>query len=342
MDAVKFQKSCLEEKFTQAALDRSYDSVNSFGITYGDHKRHLEFTTDQLNELKEHADELSIAFGVSPMDPGSMQEMINLRPTFLKIGSGDANNFQLIVTAAASGLPVILSTGMQSHSTIEAAVELIAKTTKKFAVLHCISAYPTAAEDTNLRQMLKMIKTWPHATVGYSGHELGFNASMLAVLCGARVVERHFTLDKTMKGSDHKCSLDPSEMQSFVRLVRQWQAMQENDDDVTVDIQKCYKGVDFFPFVKTSEFANFVDAAMGCSRSEVMYPCERTCYDKLGKSLVFSGALKRGRILEADDFSIKVANEKGVHPENLKNIVGKELKEDVSKDDVVMMGKMVF
>lgn len=108
---MKFQKSDLTEKFTQGALDKPYPSVNSFGVTYGDHKKFLEFSDIQFNELKNFADQNGIMFSASAMDIKSLDFLIQMDLPFIKIGSGDANNFQLIENAAKSHIPLIISTG---------------------------------------------------------------------------------------------------------------------------------------------------------------------------------------------------------------------------------------
>lgn len=335
MDAVKFQKSNLEEKFTESALNRPYNSANAFGATYGDHKRHLEFSCDQMRSLKEYSELIGLDFGVSPMDPLSIKEMIEMKPDFIKIGSGDTNNFPMLRTVADCGLPVIISTGMQKQSTIERAVEIIQQKTDNFAVLHCISSYPTEVQDINLKQMLRLKKQYP--VVGYSGHELGFFPSLAAVYLGARIIERHFTLDKGMKGSDHKCSLDPVDMKGFVSIVRKWEEFTEGKDI----IQKFHHGIDFFPSIPESSFHEYIDLVSGSPRGEAIYPCEQPCFDKLGKTVVFKRALRSGVILREDDLCIKVAEEKGVSAEDHGGIISRKLQLDVVKDQVVQEGYLI-
>lgn len=291
---------------------------------------HLEFSCDQMRELKTFADDLGIDFGVSPMDPVSMEEMIELRPSFIKIGSGDANNFPLIKTASESGLPVILSTGMQKQSTIQQAVGVL--NDKNSVILHCISSYPTIVKNINLKQMIYLQEN--HVNVGYSGHELGFSPSLVAVMLGAKVVERHFTMDKQMKGSDHKCSLDPDDLKEFVRLVRKREEL-KNSCDVN-GIRKIVQGVDFFPEITDEEFPKFIGEIMGEERGGEMYPCEEVCHEKLGKAVVYKSDRKSGEVIGECDVCIKVA--KGLLPEELQSIVGKTLVCNVEKDQGVNLG----
>lgn len=108
---MKFQKTNLNEKFTKAALDKPYASQHSFGATYGEHKKFLEFTENQFKELKNFADEVEILFSASAMDVKSLDFLLNLNLPFIKIGSGDANNFLLVEKAAKANVPLIISTG---------------------------------------------------------------------------------------------------------------------------------------------------------------------------------------------------------------------------------------
>lgn len=285
-----------------------------------------------MKELKEFAAELQIDFGVSPMDPISMNEMIDLRPAFIKIGSGDTNNFPMLETAAESNLPLIVSTGMQKQSTIRRVIELLQERSVDFSLLHCISSYPTQDQDINLNQMRYLMEEFPNVRIGYSGHELGFNPSLAAVMLGARIVERHFTLDKTMKGSDHKCSLEPEELKKFVELVRRREKLPIFKGS---EIRKFFNGVDFFPDIEDVNFGSFIQDILGSPRSELIYACEQLCQDKLGKSIVFASDLQSGTVLKMEDLAIKVSGEKGIAPEDFKEVVGCKLRINVEMDQAV-------
>lgn len=264
------------------------------------------------------------------MDPVSMEEMIQLRPTFIKIGSGDTNNFPMLRTAASSRIPVIVSTGMQRRSTIQRTIEMVRECTQNFAVLHCISSYPTETRDVNMSQMIRLME---HThVVGYSGHEQGFSASMLAVMLGARIIERHFTLDYELKGSDHKCSLNSCDMKKFVSLVRSWEGLPK-----PVPISNNIAGRDFFPHLSVEDFTTFTDAAMGSPRHEDIYPCEQPCQTKLGKAVVYRRSLEPGAVLSGLDISIKVSDEKGILPERYDSVLGQEIHCVVDKDQAVQL-----
>lgn len=188
-DCVKFQKSCLREKFTWSALNRPYKNPHSWGRTYGEHKQHLEFTIEQYRQLQTYANELDILFTASAMDIISLRQLNDLNVPFIKIGSGDANNMPLLVEAAQMSVPLIISTGMQTEEIIQKIVKIMREYGKKnFCLMHCVSSYPTQPEDAYLR-LLELYGEWfPDVCLGYSGHEQGILISGGAILLGAKVI----------------------------------------------------------------------------------------------------------------------------------------------------------
>ncbi|XP_050420084.1 sialic acid synthase [Adelges cooleyi] len=227
-DCVKFQKTCIEEKFTMLALHRPYDSKNSFGATYGEHKQFLEFTDEQFKELKKYAvKKVGIHFTASAMDPVSLDFLLSLKVPFVKIGSGESGNLPLLEKAAKAKVPLVISTGMQTLTDIRITYHTVSRHHNNFALLHCVSAYPTPADEANLNMIKTLRKNFPDILVGYSGHEVGSCITAASVALGAKIVERHITLDRNMKGSDHICSLDPSQ---FAKLVRDIRYIEQNLD----------------------------------------------------------------------------------------------------------------
>lgn len=187
-DCVKFQKSCLQEKFTSTALNRPYNSVNAWGNTYGRHKEYLEFGVEQYRQLQSYANELEIMFAASAMDGQSLQDLYGLNVPVMKIGSGDANNVRLLEAVARNQIPLIVSTGMQDERMVRRIVSIMRDNRKRnFCLMHCVSSYPTQPEDVNLR-MLEIYRKWfPDVCLGYSGHEEGVAVAGAAVLLGAQV-----------------------------------------------------------------------------------------------------------------------------------------------------------
>ncbi|XP_055640871.1 sialic acid synthase isoform X2 [Toxorhynchites rutilus septentrionalis] len=218
VDCVKFQKSCLNSKFTLEALKRPYTGYNSWGETYGEHKAYLEFSVDDYRELQQFCFEKEIFFSASAMDPVSLSHLLDLKLPFVKLGSGDANNIPLLRESIASNIPLIVSTGMQTWSQVQWIYRNLRN--QSGAILHCVSAYPTPPSEALLRLIPIYMERFPEVVVGYSGHEMGIQLTVASVLLGACIVERHFTLDKSSKGTDHKASLNPEEFAKLVRYIR--------------------------------------------------------------------------------------------------------------------------
>ncbi|XP_050524582.1 sialic acid synthase [Daktulosphaira vitifoliae] len=227
-DCVKFQKTCINEKFTALALYQPYVSKNSFGATYGEHKQFLEFSDEQFRELKKYAvKKVGIHFTSSAMDLASLDFLLSLKVPFIKIGSGESGNVQLLEKAAKANIPLVISTGMQTLDDIHITYQVVNRYHNKFALLHCVSAYPTPPEEANINMIKTLRKCFPNIFIGYSGHEIGSCITTASVALGAKIIERHITLDRNMKGSDHICSLDPSQ---FSKLVRDIRYIEENLD----------------------------------------------------------------------------------------------------------------
>ncbi|KAJ6652904.1 hypothetical protein lerEdw1_010515 [Lerista edwardsae] len=262
-DCAKFQKSELEHKFNKRALERPYTSKHSWGETYGEHKHHLEFSHDQYRELQRYAKEIGIFFTASGMDEMAVEFLHELAVPFFKVGSGDTNNFPYLE-----------------------------KTAKK-------SAYPLPPEDVNLRVITEYQSTFPDIPIGYSGHETGIAISVAAVAMGAKVLERHITLDKTWKGSDHQASLEPNELAELVRSIR------------------------------------MVEAAMGSPLKQLL-PCEVACNEKLGKSVVAKVRIPEGTVLTLDMLTVKVGEPKGYPPEGIFDLVGKKVKVNIDEDETIL------
>ena len=218
-DAVKFQKKDIETAFPQELLRQPYTGPNSYGETYRKHKEFLELSSEQLSELKVLADELGIISFATPFDLPSVEICESLDYPLYKISSFHVTDLDLIRGVCQTGKPLILSTGMSTLEEIDTAVVEIRKYTEKFIILQCTSSYPTEIEDINLR-VIPALRERYDCLVGYSGHERGVSIAAGAVLMGACVIERHFTVDRTMKGPDHAASLEPEGLSLLVRRSR--------------------------------------------------------------------------------------------------------------------------
>ncbi|XP_061388065.1 sialic acid synthase [Musca vetustissima] len=323
-DCVKFQKSCLSAKFTKSALQRKYDGPNSWGNTYGEHKTYLEFSIEQYREIQEFCNTLGIDFTASAMDEVSLEEMSSMTVPFIKIGSGDANNFPLLKKAAMLKTPLIISTGMQTLATVDRIVQIMENANKKsFALMHCVSSYPTEPQNCELVRILWLKEKYPNIIIGYSGHEMGIEISKAAVLLGARILERHFTLDCNQKGSDHKCSLEPLQMRNLVLGI--------NNLKHIMSLHTYLKVSDIISLL--GETTDIKNALKDCLHDKSIMPCEMNCRNKLGKSLVAAKNLNIGETIDANDLWVKVSEPNGISAEHIEEVIGRQLSKCLSVDE---------
>jgi len=316
VDCVKLQKSSLQDKFNKRALARPYRSENSWGETYGQHKEFLEFSESEYLELQKYAKEQGVFFTASAMDPVSAVFLDNINVPFIKIGSGDVNNLPMQVDVAKRGKPMVISTGMSSLSWVRTIHDKISNYSDKFVLMQCTSSYPTQPADVNLRVIETFREEFPDINIGYSGHEEGIAVTVAAAAIGATVVERHFTLDKNMKGSDHKCSLEPGELGLLVHHIRHKTEL--------VLLKDVFENKD----IKN------IQEAMESNKKEVLQS-EQSCIRKLGKTIVAKEDIPKNKVISVDMIKIKVAEPPGIDPRKVDLYVGKIAKVDIGKDESI-------
>lgn len=218
-DGVKFQKRSIVDLLTRDARDAPYVKPNSFGATYGEHRQKLELATETWFALRDQAQGLGLEFMGSAWDPPSVDLLESLGAPAYKLPSAVVTDLALLDHVACKGKPVILSTGMSSLAEIDEAVETVLRHTDQVILLQCTSTYPSEFADINLRVM-ETYRARYGLLVGYSGHERGIAVSEAAATLGACLVERHFTVDRTLPGPDHAASLEPVGLAKLVRDIR--------------------------------------------------------------------------------------------------------------------------
>ncbi|MFI5351287.1 MAG: N-acetylneuraminate synthase family protein, partial [Elusimicrobiota bacterium] len=225
-DYVKFQKRCNKELLSPAEYDAPHPvPANSYGATYGEHREFLEFTPDQHRQLMAWCREQKIGYATSVWDVTSAREMFALRPEYLKIPSACNLNFALIDALCKEYAGDIhISFGMTTHAEEEEIVAFLEKrgAAKRAVVYSCTSGYPVPFEDICLLEIERLRKTFGGRvkSIAFSGHHLGIAADVAAVTLGASWIERHYTLDRTWKGTDHAASLEPDGLRRLCRDVR--------------------------------------------------------------------------------------------------------------------------
>lgn len=222
-DAVKFQKRTVKDILIREALDRPYNTPTSLGGTYGEHRERLELSEEAYHELVGLCRQRGITFLASAWDIRSADFLDALGVPAFKTASADLTNLPLLDHIAKKNKPILMSTGMSTMEEIEDAVAMVRRNNDQLVLLQCTSTYPCDNKDVNLRVMKTLSKKFD-LPVGYSGHERGLAPSEAAAALGAVVIERHFTLDRTMRGPDHAASLEPSGLRLLIRNVRNIEA----------------------------------------------------------------------------------------------------------------------
>lgn len=220
MDAVKMTKRDLGEELTDSQMNRPYDSPNSFGRTYGEHRAFLELDDQAHLEVYRHAKERGLDFVETLCSPGCLSLLKLFTPDFLKVASRDLTNLPLLAAMAETKIPIILSTGMAGRRELDDALEAITRYHSQISILHCVSQYPTRPENLNLRTITYLQKHYGQYRIGFSDHTIGIAAPVVAVGMGARIIEKHITIDRRMKGTDQLGSLGPDGVNRMIRDIR--------------------------------------------------------------------------------------------------------------------------
>lgn len=297
-DAVKFQKRSVEDSFTKERLQQPYLTSNSWGETYGKHKHHLELDFKDYKELIDHAHSMGLLFGCTPCDHPSVQMLYELGIDFYKCASGDLRNIPLLKDIASRNIPMIISTGMSSMKDVYTIHKMLVQCNAKFAILSCTSTYPTPMEDVNLNVIKSYLECFPQTVIGYSGHELGYIPTIAAVALGARIIERHITIDRTMRGSDHIASLDPDQLDVVIKGIR--------------DLEK----------------------ALGTNIKSIR-ESEKPFIEKLCKSVVLAKDVKIGEILNEKNLCVKHPGT-GISPLIWDSLMGKKFVVELKKDQLLL------
>ena len=220
-DAVKFQTFNADKLVTPEAEKAEYQKETT-GDDESQHDmlRRLELSEDHHRQLLDYCRSRDIQFMSTPFDEDSADflEQLGIRP--FKIGSGELTNLPFLKHVARKDQPLILSTGMSWLSEVEEAVRAVEETgNQQISFLHCVSEYPAEPSDTNLRAMKTLENAFGYP-VGFSDHTLGIEIPIAAVALGATIIEKHFTLDRSMAGPDHRASLEPSELEAMLSGIR--------------------------------------------------------------------------------------------------------------------------
>lgn len=220
MNAVKMTKRDLKEELTNTQMNRIYDTPNSFGRTYGEHRAFLELDDQAHYEVYKFAKEKGLEFVETLCAKGCLTILKLFTPDYLKVASRDLTNLPLLAAMAETKIPIILSTGMAGKKELDDALDIITHYHSDISILHCVSQYPTAPDNLNLRTINYLKKNYSQYHIGFSDHTIGISAPAIAVGMGAEIIEKHITIDRFMKGTDQAGSLGPDGVNRMVRDIR--------------------------------------------------------------------------------------------------------------------------
>jgi N-acetylneuraminate synthase/sialic acid synthase len=219
-DAVKLQKRDNRTLYTKGLYDRLYDNENSFGRTYGEHREALEFGWKEYQELNTYAKQIGITMFATAFDFPSADFLAELDVPAFKIASGDLTNIPLLTYIANFQKPMIVSTGGATMGDVQRAYDAIMPINGQLCLLQCTSGYPAAFEELNLSVITTYRQRFPNIIIGLSSHDNGIAMAVAGYMLGARVIEKHFTLNRAWKGTDHAFSLQPTGFRKLVRDLR--------------------------------------------------------------------------------------------------------------------------
>ena len=220
MDAVKLTKRDLKHELSQSQMSRPYNSPHSFGATYGEHREFLELSDEEHFEVYKHAKSNGLDFVETLCSENCLSLLKYFSPDYLKVASRDLTNLPLLNALAETKIPIILSTGMAGKRELEEGLEVVSKHHDNISILHCVSEYPTNPKNVNLNTIRYLQNHFGKYRIGFSDHTIGISTAIAAVAMGARIVEKHITIDRRMKGTDQEGSLGPDGLIRMVRDIR--------------------------------------------------------------------------------------------------------------------------
>ena len=237
-DAVKFQKRTPHMSLPSHLWDVERDTPWGERMTYLAYRQRIELGPRDYLQIVEYCKEKNILFSASPWDLNAADTVCCLGAPFIKIASASVTNLPLIEHIAKMHRPVVMSTGMSTYEEIDTAWKILRASVPQVALLACTSTYPAKPEDLNLERINTLRYEFPETVIGYSGHEPGLWSTLCAVAMGAQIIERHITLDRTMKGSDHASSLEPVGLKKLVKEIRNFEKARGSGEIRVLDCER--------------------------------------------------------------------------------------------------------
>jgi len=296
-DAIKLTKRDLNFELSKDQMDSPYTGPNSFGKTYREHREFLELSDEEHFEIYKYAKSKGLDFVETLCSPTCLSILKFFTPDRLKVASRDLSNLPLLSSLAETKIPIILSTGMSDQRDLDIALEIITNYHYNISILHCVSQYPTHPENANLNTIKYLIDRYSKFDIGYSDHTIGISAPVIAVGMGAKIIEKHITLDRNMKGTDQSGSLGIEGMNRMVRDIR---------------IAEKFLGKEDIFIDKSTESAKV----------------------KLERSIATKINLKKGQIIKESDIFLLSPGD-GIKWKDRGLVIGKKIKQDTGEHQII-------
>ena len=291
-DCAKFQMRNLQEVYRSNSLNKQGDDL---GVEYViDLLDRFELSIDNHRELKDYCQKKGIIYLCTPWDHKSLQQLEEFKVEAYKVASADLTNIPLINSLIQTKKPLILSTGMSTEDEVSTISKLLNSSGSKYAFLHCNSTYPAPFQDINLSWMERLANI--HPIIGYSGHERGISVSLAAVGLGAKIIERHITVDRNLEGPDHSASLLPDDFRELILGIRQ------------------------------------IEDAIGTKEKRTLSQGEMINRENLSKSLVASKEIKEDEVITTKHIDVRSPG-LGLSPLQFEDLVGRKSKRNLQKED---------
>ncbi|MDT4328991.1 N-acetylneuraminate synthase family protein [Methylomonas sp. MED-D] len=296
-DAIKFQTRNNRYLFSQDAYEASYDSENAFADTYGEHREKLELKPEWLSILKQDCAEHGVKFMSTPFDEPSLELLEDIGVDLMKVASFDLGNLPFIKRIAQKGKPVVISIGGGKIDQIRASVNLLLEHNSQVAVLHCVSEYPCEYDRLGLENIELLIKEFPQCAIGLSDHFNGTLSGPIAYMKGSRVFEKHVTLNRAWRGTDHSFALEHEGFRKFVRDIHRVPAMMPRKAEESLGQERVFK--------------------------------------KLGKSLVAYRDIKAGEAIDLEALSGRIFRTQYIPVREANRVIGCVAKRDIAKGEAL-------
>jgi sialic acid synthase len=303
-NAIKFQTRNNKYLFSQDAYEAPYVSENSFAGTYGVHRELLELKPEWLPILKEDCAKYGVKFMSTPFDEPSLELLKQIDVDILKIASFDLGNLPFIHKIAGLGKPVVMSVGGGKIDQIRSSVKTILAHHDEVSILHCVSEYPCEYNRLGLDNIETLISEFPDCTIGSSDHYNGILSGPIAYLKGARVFEKHVTLNRASKGTDHSFALEPEGFRKFVRDIKRVRHM--------------------MPLKPTGDLG------------------VEPVFMKLGKSLISNTDIQSGEKITLDNLSGRIFRVQYIPVRESNQVLGRTVKRNISRGEVIVYEDLDF